>query len=172
MYLDVSGLLVVVPQLGPYLCDPRSAPPVRSLARRRALVARRRAVWGPSVVRAVILRTVHLRVAPLQVAPLMTMLHHCLAVPPVSVAVVVVPVVGVDRHLGAVDMELQIYTVLEPTYGSVQYGCNPSGSFGIPNGFPACRTIGASLGPAYVSDLSSQPCLHMQGIQDLLVVVE
>ena len=77
MYLDVSGLLVVVPQLGPYLCGLRSAPPVRSLARRRAHAARRRAVWGPSVVRAVILRTVHLRVAPLQVAPLMTMLHHC-----------------------------------------------------------------------------------------------
>ena len=118
-----------------------------------------------------ILRTVHLRVAPLQVAPLMTMLHHCLAVPPVSVAVVVVPVVGVDRHLGAVDMELQIYTVLEPAYGSFRYGCSPSGSFGIPNGFPTCHTIGTSLGPANVSDWSSQPCLHMQGIRDRLVVV-
>ena len=119
-----------------------------------------------------ILRTVLLRVAPLQVAPLMTMLHHYLAVPPVSVAVVVVPVVGVDRHLGAVGMELQIYTVLEPTYGSFQYGCSPSGSFGIPNGFPTCRTIGTSLGPACVSDLTSRPCLHMPDIQDRLVVVE
>ena len=88
-----------------------------------------------------------------------------------SVAALVVPVVGVDRHLGAVGMELQIYTVLEPTYGSVQYGCSPSGSFGIPNGSLTCRTIGTSLGPAYVSDLSSQPCLRMQGIPDRLVVV-
>ena len=117
MYPDVSGLLVVVPQLGPYLCGLRSAPPVRSLARRRALVARRRAVWGPSVVRAVVLRTVPRRVAPLQVAPLMTMLHHCSVVLLVSVAVVVVPVVGEHRHLVVVDMELQIYTVLELTYG-------------------------------------------------------
>ena len=99
MFLDVLDHQVVVPQLGPCLCGPWSALPVQSLARRRALVARRRAVWGPSVVRAVILRTVHLRVAPLQVAPLMTMLHHCLAVLPVSAAVVVVPVVGVHRHL-------------------------------------------------------------------------
>ena len=119
-----------------------------------------------------ILRTVHLRVAPLQVAPLMTMLHHCLAVLPVSAAVVVVPVVGVHRHLVVVDMELQICTVLEPTYGSFQCGCSPFGSFGIPNGFPTCRTIGTSLGPANVSDLLSQFCLHMQGIQDRLVVVE
>ena len=101
-----------------------------------------------------ILRTVLLRVAPLQVAPLVMMLHHCLAVPPVSVAVVVVPVVGEHRHLVVVEMELQIYTVLEPTYGSFQYGCSPFGSFGIPSGFPTCRTIGTSLGPVNVMDLS------------------
>ena len=85
---------------------------------------------------------------------------------------VVVPVVGVDRHLGAVGMELQTYTVLEPAYGSVQYGCSPSGSCGIPSGFPICRTIGTSLGPVNATDLSSQFCLRMQGIPDRLVVVE
>ena len=66
----------------------------------------------------------------------------------------VVPVVGVDRHLGAVDMELQIYTVLEPTYGSFQYGCSLSGSYDTPSVSPICRTIGTSLGPAYVTDLT------------------
>ena len=141
---------MVVPQPVPFLYDRRSALAVRSLARRRAFVVRRRAALGPVVVRAV-LRTVVLQVAPLQVAPLTTMLHHCSVG---QLVLVVVPVEGVVRRQGVADTVLRTYTVLGPECDSVQHECSPFGSYGIPSGFQICRTIGTSLGPVYASDLT------------------
>ena len=158
---------MVAPRPVPYLCDPWSALAVRRLARRRALVVRRRAASVPVVDRA-LSRVVVLQVAPLQVAPLTTRLHRRLVGQLVRA---VGPVVDVDRRQEAVDKVRRICILLGPSCDLVQRGCSPSGSFGIPSVFPTCRTTGTSWGLVSVTDLSSRFCPHMLDIPDRLVVV-
>ena len=158
---------MVVPQPVPFLCGPWSALAVRRLARRRALVVRRRAASVPVVDRASS-RVVVLQVAPLQVAPLTTRLHRRLVVQLVRAAG---PVVDVDRRQEAAGKVQRICILLGPSCDLVQRECSPSDSFGIPSVFPICRTIGTSWGRVNVTDLSSRPCPRMLDIPDRLVVV-
>ena len=158
---------MVAPQLVPCLCGPWSAPVVRRLARRRALVVRRRAASVPVADR-VLSMVVVLRVAPLQVAPLTTRLHRRLVVQLVRA---VGPVVNVDRRQEAAGKVQRICILLGPSCDLVQRECSPSGSFGIPSVFPICRTIGTSWDRVSATDLSLRPCPRMLGIPDRLVVV-
>ena len=112
---DVWDRLVVAPQPVPYLCGPWSAPVVQRLARRRALVVRRRAASVPAVDRAtsgvLALQVALLQVAPLQVAPLTTRLHRRLVGQLVRA---VGPVVDVDRRQEAVGKVRRTCILLGP----------------------------------------------------------